>query len=87
MFNTIQLIGNQIRFIPRPLVANTSYMLANINNPFFVTLRRQAGANDYTNHVFPAHLGLAKSSLNVVGPIGLPNVTSFVPPPKGAFTF
>jgi len=47
------------------------------------TLGGKASVNDYANHVLPTHAGLAKRPPNVVGPIGLPNVTSFVSPTRG----
>ncbi|KAL5131349.1 hypothetical protein HKD37_12G034253 [Glycine soja] len=73
MFNIIQQIGSQMGFSPRPLVANTNYMPININNMFVATLGRKPSANDNANRV-----GLAKKPLNVVGPIGLSNVTLLV---------
>ena len=33
--------------------------------------------------LFPAHIGLAKRPANVVGQIGLPSITPFVPPSRG----
>ena len=66
------------------MVANTSYMLVNVSNSFVATLGWQACANDYANQVFPAHIGLARMPPNVVGHIGLPNVTLFIPFSRGA---
>jgi len=49
MFNIIHPTGIQMWFIPRPLVTNMSYMLADVSNSFASTLGGQAVANDYTN--------------------------------------
>ena len=45
MFNTVQLIGSQMGFIPRPLVANTIFMPTNVSNSFAATY--PWGANRY----------------------------------------
>jgi len=47
-------------FIPRPLVANMSYMSVNVGNPFATTLGGQVGANHYANQIVPTHVGLSK---------------------------
>lgn len=80
MSNTVQPIGNQMGFILRALVAIMSYMPVNVGNLFATTFGGQADENDYANQVVPTHVGLSKRPLNFVGPIGLPNMTSFVPP-------
>ena len=53
MFNTFQPMGGHVEFLPRPFIANMSYMPANASNMFFATLRGKASANDYANKFFP----------------------------------
>lgn len=51
------------------MVANTSYLPANVTNLLAATLGEQLGANDYRNRVFPAQVGLSKRPVKVVNTI------------------